>query len=759
MDLATPSPKPPQAKRWLWIIVAILLVAFVTVARLQWRQIALLNEAVHYDGDNVAWSFFQFEVEYLKLRDTLREFERDPSRFDRDALRTRYDIFVSRVTLVDLQRTMAHMETRPIQTETVARARGFVAAADVFLGPDAARPVNTEAVRSMLARLEPLGEAIHDMAAWGNETMAAKIGARNEAVQQQNHISLAVTIFQWLLTVVFAVIVVRQLRALEQRGSALEGLAARLQAALREAEDASRAKGAFLANMSHELRTPLNAVIGAAQLLKAGGTDVESQSQLTEVIQRSGTNLLGLIENILDLSCIEAGELHLRPEDFDLVDCIEAALYSVALPARAKGLALACIVDPEVVTWRHGDPSRLRQVFLNLLGNAVKFTPSGEIVVHVQRGVDADALRVSVSDTGVGIGAASLPHIFEHFRQADDGTDRRFGGSGLGLSIVRHLIEAMGGRISVSSELGRGSRFEFELFLPAAVATLQMPQAPELRDLRVAYYEPHEPSAQALAAQLQRLGCQGRRVHNCEELREWLSAAPCRPGPPWMMVATDGAQAGPMLESAVDSLDPARVIGMTQAGLSESELARKTPRLPRSISKPVPRGALVSWLGAVRRTEPGELVTVPAQLMATEHAAQSTHVLVVEDDPVNQTIVCWMLSNAGYLSTAANGGAQALALLAERHFDLVLMDWQMPDMDGLEVTRQIRAGGAGPAAQQIPIVALTANAFVEDRAACLAAGMNDFLTKPVLAERLSATVELWTRGTRGAGPALARRLA
>ncbi len=381
------------------------------------------------------------------------------------------------------------------------------------------------------------------------------------------------------------------------------------------AQAASLAKTRFLANMSHELRTPLNAVIGAAQLLKAGAGQPESQAQMVDAIQQSGTNLLGLIESILDLSRIEAGELQLVQEDFQLADCVQAALATARLAADAKGLSLQCVVQPDVPLWRRGDPNRLRQVLLNLLGNAVKFTPSGAVSVQVSRGAQPDDLLIRLSDTGVGIGAASLPHIFEPFRQADDGADRRFGGSGLGLSIVHQLVQAMNGRIDVHSELGQGTRFDIALRL-ALAAPLPPPAAPV----------PQQPSATT-------------------------------------------------------------------------------------------RGA----------------------------GSAQVHVLVVEDDLLNQTIVCRLLGHAGYTSTAASNGEQALALLGAQAFDLVLMDWQMPDMDGLEVTRRIRAGHAGAVAQGLPIIALTANAFAEDRASCLAAGMNDFLTKPVLADRLIDAVRRWSQ--------------
>jgi len=521
------------------------------------------------------------------------------------------------------------------------------------------------------------------------------------------------------------------------------------------AEFASLAKTRFLANMSHELRTPLNAVIGAAQLLKAGAGDIESQTQMVDAIQKSGTNLLGLIENILDLSRIEVGELRLVLEDFHLVDCVEAALATAALSARAKGLALACIVMPAVPAWRHGDPNRLRQVLLNLLGNAVKFTPGGEIVLRIECGEQPQDLRISLSDTGVGIGAASLPHIFEPFRQAEDAANRRFGGSGLGLSIVHQLVQAMGGRISVQSELGKGTRFDIALPLPLATVVVQPPTPLEVP---IAYYEPHEPSAQALTAQLQRLGCQGQRIQTSEELRQWLKAQSPEAIAPWVLVASDAPQAVAVLEGALDDLDPERVIGMTRFESAVGDMARDSLKLPRTIIKPLLRTALVSRLGVLRRADSPEPTTTPAWLIGpdtastrsaalrSEAAHGTPHVLVVEDDALNQTIVCRLLSHGGYRSTAANDGAQALALLALHPFDMVLMDWQMPDMDGLEVTRRMRAGEAGPHGRTVPIVALTANAFAEDRAACLDAGMNDFLTKPVLADRLMAAVKRWTEG-------------
>ncbi len=543
--------------------------------------------------------------------------------------------------------------------------------------------------------------------------------------------------------------------ALYRTQAELRLAAAQSQAMRERAEGASLAKTRFLANMSHELRTPLNAVIGAAQLLRAEAVDRERQAQLVEAIQQGGRNLLGLIENILDLSRIEAGELPLHEADFHLVECVDAALSTAALAARAKGLALACVVDPALPAWRHGDAARLRQVLLNLLGNAIKFTMRGEVVLRVVPGAAAGAVRFSVADTGVGIAQAAQAQVFEPFRQGDEGADRRFGGSGLGLAIVRQLAQAMGGHISVASQPGQGACFTLELPLPAAH---QAPAEPAPLRHHVAYVEPHAASAEALQAMLQRLGCAARHCRDGHELRAWLGAAPVGGPAPWLLLAADAPDADELLAAAIDWVQPERVIAMTAECCIESSQARDHLHLAREILKPVTRAALVSRIGApgggASRGGPGGhppgeagATAPPLALLSQGEFERLCHVLVVEDDALNRAIVGGLLQHAGCRVSEAADGAQALARLAEPgRIDLVLMDWQMPGMDGLEVTRRLRAGAAGAAGRRVPIVALTANAFGEDRAACLAAGMNDFLTKPVLATSLLAAVARWAPG-------------
>jgi signal transduction histidine kinase/CheY-like chemotaxis protein/HPt (histidine-containing phosphotransfer) domain-containing protein len=520
------------------------------------------------------------------------------------------------------------------------------------------------------------------------------------------------------------------------------------QAALQQAEAASQAKSRFLATMSHELRTPLNAVIGAAQLLRADDGDMMERHHLIDAIQRSGGNLLGLIEDILDLTRIEAGQHRLDVQDFHLGDCIDAALTTAALGAHAKGLLLACRIDPAVPQRCRGDAARLRQLLLNLLGNAVKFTPAGEVLLRVDTGDAPGELRLQVQDSGVGIAPQALAHIFEPFRQGDEGTGRRFGGSGLGLAIVQQLVQAMGGRIEVDSQPGAGACFTLWLPLPAVPVATPAMSAAAARP--VAFVEPHGASAAGLDALLRRLGCKPTSCADAIALRAWCVAHAGHQPAPRLLLCTDNPQAADLLEAVSDLLDPSWVIGMTRhdgqdlqtlPGLPGVNQRRQRCSLPASLAKPVAGAALAARLDA---TSAAPAQAPEARLTRAEPGAQ-VHVLVVEDDPLNRSIVTRLLSHANCRVSTAENGLQALDLLQaiDTPVDLVLMDWHMPGMDGLEVTRRLRAGAAGGAASRLPIVALTANAFAEDRAACLAAGMNDFLTKPVLAQTLLATVARW----------------
>jgi signal transduction histidine kinase/CheY-like chemotaxis protein len=518
------------------------------------------------------------------------------------------------------------------------------------------------------------------------------------------------------------------------------GVRGRAQALARERDlalAASRAKSQFLASMSHELRTPLNGVIGAAQLLQQHRGDSLERDQLVEIIRSSGTSLLGMIDSVLDLARIESGALELNPDDFNLVDCIEAAVNTAAVPARAKGLQVACIIDAAVPAWRHSDASRIRQVLLNLLGNAVKFTLRGQVVLRVQTGPMPDEVIFAVEDTGIGISPQALSTVFDRFQQAEQGTRRRFGGSGLGLTICREVVRALGGDLTVRSTPGQGSCFTARMRLAAAQQPPQTPPAAQAMGL-VAYVEPHEASAEALQQLLKRMGYEPRRCRSAEDVRAaYRDAEPAGPVP-WLLVSQDAPGLLELLEDLLEAVPPERVIGMSVHPWYPADAARDQVQLPRSVLKPVLRSALASRFRAGTGS-------AGARKDSVSPVPWQGHVLIAEDDLVNQTIVGAMVSQAGYAVTVSGDGQGTLRAFAAQHVDVVLMDWQMPDMDGLEVTRQLRSGAAGPRGLVVPIIALTANAFAEDRAACLAAGMNDFLTKPVVAADLLDALARWTQ--------------
>ncbi len=548
---------------------------------------------------------------------------------------------------------------------------------------------------------DEIGHAVHAF-----NHMLAEVQARDSALEESN-------------------------RLLEQR---VRARTSELQVEKERAEAASMAKTRFLANMTHELRTPLNAVIGAAQLLSDTSGE-RDQAHLVEAIRQSGTNLLGLIENILDISRIESGALQLWEEDFNLFEAVEAAVATAAVGAHAKALELAAILDPALAGWRHGDPTRLRQVLLNLLGNAVKFTSAGEVVLRLRAGDMPDTVHFSITDTGIGIDLQSTRDIFEPFRQGDDTTTRRFGGTGLGLAISRQLVRAMGGELRAHSLPGQGSCFEFDVRLPPSHNLAALPTS---LGHHVAYFEAHDASAQALAGLLARSGCEATRVRSVADLRRLMDRPDPGRRPGWLFVAIDDEQAWTLLEAAQGLLQTSRIVAMNHGDCAATRMVRETFHLARILTKPVSRASLVSRIGSLHpRPSPAGSAAGPGD------ADPRHRLLVVEDDLTNQMIVTTMLDNAGYRVSTADDGREALQMMRDHAFDLVLMDWHMPEMDGLEVTRRVRHGASGAHAQGVPIVALTANAFAEDRAACLAAGMNDFLTKPVLATQLINVVQRW----------------
>jgi two-component system sensor histidine kinase/response regulator len=535
----------------------------------------------------------------------------------------------------------------------------------------------------------------------------------------------------------------------------------RIEAELEHARDAAlesvRLKSAFLANMSHEIRTPMNGVIGMTGLLMQ--TELSTlQREYAETIQSSGDALLRIIDDILDFSKIEAGLLHFEKIDFDLRGAVEASIGVLAEKAHGKGLELASLVHHDVPTALQGDPGRLRQVLTNLAGNAVKFTEQGEVVVTVTTVGDTPThatLRFAVRDTGIGISAEAQQGLFRAFTQADGSTTRKYGGTGLGLAISKQLVERMGGQIGIESVPGGGSTFwftaEFEKQLSAAAPSQT---AGSLIGARVLVVDDNAANRSILRHQISSWDMRVTEAESGESALGMLRAGAAG-GQPYgiaildmMMPGMDGFELAQAIKSDPSIAGVALVLLPSFGQRGDGEKARLAG-IAAYLKKPVRQSQLYDCLTAVmagveRHTAAGlPLVTEHSMREAgvTHSPLSSLRILIAEDSVVNQRVALGQLRHLGYHAGAVANGRELLSVLDHDEVDIILMDCQMPEMDGFAATAEIRRREG--TARHTTIIAMTANALDGDLERCVAAGMDDYLSKPVKPEALRLKLERW----------------